>query len=94
MSDWAVFLWPLLAFFVLGALGAAWQARHPAREIAARNRLIERHPQAPRWKAMPKWAGYRAQQDDPLRLARSARRRAVLLASFAAGIAAMLLLGA
>jgi hypothetical protein len=93
-GDWAVFLWPLLVFFALGALGAGWQARNPVREIAARTRFTEQHPHASRWKAMPKWDTYRAQQDDPERFVRSARHRALFLAACAGAVTAALLLGA
>lgn len=94
MSDWAVFLWPLLGLFGIGALGAAWEARNPEREIAARARLLEQDPMAPRWRQMPLWDTYRSQQDDPARFARSARRRALILGACAGAVAVALLLGA
>ena len=93
MSEWAVFEWPLLAFLVIGALGAIWQARNPEREIAARKRLLERNLQLPRWKQMPLWDRYREMQDDPVREARSARLRAILLGGAAVAVATALMLG-
>ena len=84
-----VYLWPLLGFFVLGALGALWQARNPQADIAAREKLLERNVDAPRWRAMPLWKAYRAGQEDPVRHARSARRRAMalLIGAFAVALA-------
>lgn len=94
MSDAGVFLWPVLAFLVIGALGAAWPATHAASDIAARQRIIERSLQLPDWKRMPKWTEYRAQQDDPVRHARSARRRAAVLGVAALAVAVALARGA
>ena len=94
MSDNQVFLYPLLAFLVLGALGALWQARNPQREVDARRRLLEGNVHLSRWQAMPQWRAYCTQQDDPVRLARTARRRAALLGVAAAATAAALALGA
>ena len=93
MSGWAVFLWPLLVFLAIGALGALWQARHPESEIAARERLIAIHRDSPRWRGMPSWQAYRAVQDDPVRYARSAYRRTIVLGLAAAAVALSLALG-
>ena len=89
MSDYGLFLLPLFGFFAIGALGAWWQARNPEREMAARQKLLKRDRDLPRWRQMPKWSAYRARHDDPVRFARSARRRANILtmAAVTAGIA-------
>ena len=94
MNDAAVFLYPLLTALLLGAAGALWQARNPHREIEARRRLIELDVQAPAWKRLPQWREYRDQQDDPARLARAARRRAIAFGLSALGVASAIALGA
>jgi hypothetical protein len=72
-----VYLLPLAAMLAVGSLGAAWQARHAKSEIAARARIIARSLRVRDWQRIPKWTEYRAQQDDPARFARQARRRAI-----------------
>ena len=93
MTGADVYLWPMLVFLVLGTLGAAWQARNPEREIAARKHLLEQNLQAPRWRQMSLWDQYRATQNDPVREGRSARRRATVLGVAAVAVAMALALG-
>ena len=92
MSDLEIYLYPALAFLILGALAATWQARFPGADIAARNRILARRYEAKTWQKMPQWDAFRALQDDPVRHARAARRRAAFLALGACAVVAILLL--
>ena len=91
MTGAEVFLWPLLGFFVIAALAAAWTARNPEAESASRKRLLELDWELPRWRQMPKWESYQAHQQAPVRIARAGRRAALIYASIAAAILAYLL---
>ena len=92
MSDDGLFLLPFFGFFAIAALGAWWQARNPEREIAARQRLLERDLNLPRWRQLRQWDSYLVQQNDPVRYARSAGRRAIVLTAGAALVGVAILL--
>ncbi|HEX5257744.1 MAG TPA: hypothetical protein VFW35_03055 [Sphingomicrobium sp.] len=86
----AVFLWPLFGFFLLCALLSLREAANPERTIAERGDGVEDEP-LPRPNPSSTYAAYRAQQDDPARIARSARRRAILFGLLAAATLAYVL---
>jgi hypothetical protein len=93
VSNAEVFLWPLFGFLMLATAGAAWQWRNAPAEAAARERILKRNLQLPRWQAMPQWDRYNAQQQDPERVGRSAVRRAIAFGIAAFGILLLIILG-
>ena len=90
MSGWNVILWPLFGWFALCALLTWWEAANPERTIAERGDGVEDKP-LPRPNPSSTYAAYRAQAEDPARVARSARRRAILFALLAAATLATIL---
>jgi hypothetical protein len=78
LADFSFFLPLGILFCALAALSGLWMARHPAAESVAREKLDPLHAQFSRWTRMPQWPAYRAQQLDPVCIARAGRRRACL----------------
>jgi uncharacterized membrane protein len=75
----SVYLWPLVAFLLVGAAGALWQSRNPETEAKARSRVLQHHSELPSWQRMRLWQTHNEQKQDPERIRRSAKRRAASL---------------
>ena len=91
MSAVEIFLWPVVGFLLVAALAGLWQARNPVEDSAARRKLNARNWELDRLRTTPLWQRYQEQQLDPDRIARSARRRSLILAGLAAAILVFLL---
>ena len=71
-------LWLAFTLIVAIALSGAWLALRPQDVAESRRRMTEEHPDLDRVRAMPNFAAYRAQREDPERIARSGKRRFML----------------
>jgi hypothetical protein len=71
----SVALWLLTAAFAAIALSGAWLALRPEDVAESRRRMTAEHPGLDRVSAMPNFAAYRAQREDPERIARTGKRR-------------------
>ena len=68
-------LWTAFAMLVVIAITGAQQALRPERTAESRRQMTDENPDRERLSAMPNWATYRAQREDPERIARSGKWR-------------------
>lgn len=76
-------MWFVFTTLVLVALSGAWLALRPEDVAESRRRMTDDHPDLDRVRAMPNFAAYRAQREDPERIARSGKRRFLIFTAAA-----------
>ena len=84
-------LWAVFAALVLSAIGAAVQTLRPNDTAAWRRDIAEQSPDKDRLSTMRNWGAYRAQREDPERIARAGKLRFMVFTVAAIALLAYLM---